>query len=163
MEHSRRQLAVVVLLWLSACRTASFVGSSENGGSKNPVVAPPTPTPVASVTPMPTPVPSPIPGIPNECQNNIAKQGVVDPVSHKTFKLLTTQLSYDEGATGCKVANPNGLVIYQGQELPDEILACRKALGTLWMRPSATSLTLWQPSDGGTEEASVKHWIICYY
>jgi hypothetical protein len=148
---------LTTVMILPSCRAATFSGETV---TQQPAARQPTPTSIPTITPPPTP-PT---GVPHECENSASTKGVFDSVSNKTFRLLTSQYSYDDGVNGCKGLNANGKMIYQSQELPDEILACRKVLGTLWMRASESSaLSLWQPTAGGTEEAQVKHWIICYY
>lgn len=64
----------------------------------------------------------------------------------------------------CQALGQEGNLIYEGQELPDAILACRLALGTLWLRRApAGGMPLWQPDVLGEEDKAVPHWIICHY
>lgn len=151
----------VISCALLGCYNAKF----SSDGAKAPAAVPSvTPLITPIVTPIAIPMPSPTPSdIPVECQNTIATQGVFDNISKKTFKLLTQQYSYDAGIAACQAWNASAKMIYQGQDLSDKILACRKALGTLWMRADASSLALWQPGAGGVEDPSARHWIICYY
>ena len=76
------------------------------------------------------------------------------------------QVFANNGCGGCHTlaaAGTNGKLIYEGQPVPDEVLKCERALGTLWLRRPDASLNLWTPNVLGEDQKSAQHWIICYY
>jgi hypothetical protein len=165
-----------------ACDDASFDGDSgKRGGIAEGTKPEPTPgavasgappvaiaTPAPSAAPASSPSPSVNPDIPSECQNAALDPGIVDSSTGFTFKLLPDKLGYDEGIAACAAAGPGGRMIYAKQDLPDALLACRIALGTLWLRPdeatdAGSNLRLWQPAVLGEESRETPYWIICYF
>jgi hypothetical protein len=107
--------------------------------------------------------PSTTPTVPDECSNTADTTGVKDASSGLTFKLMTSPMTYDDGIKACAAVGANGKLIYQGQPVPDEVLKCERALGTLWLRRPDAGLNLWTPNVLGEDEKSAQHWIICYY
>ena len=167
-------LSVLFAAILAGCAPTHFTGKADQKTS--PVVpatsgpqSPPATKPDApqvtdtTKTEVPaTPAIPKIPGVPTECSNTIATTGVHDDASGHTFRLITTPLSYDDGLAACAAAGASGKLIFASQELPDAVLACKQALGVLWLSPTEGE-ALWSPVVTGEEDPAAKHWIICYY
>lgn len=168
-------ICVVAGFFQSGCAKTRFAGNSDKvqgpivpAETKKPESPAPTehpavPTQKPQEEPPKTATPDPTPSLPDPCRNAVSTTGIVDAVSHRTYLLLSTQLGYDEAVKACAAKAMR--LIFLNQELPDGVLACKQALGTLWLRPDDATdagLTLWQPANGGTDDRNTPHWIICY-
>lgn len=159
---------------LVACSEARFAGNSDKvKGPDAPATAhePPVPAPSSGpTTPSTTPgaiggphdgTPATPPTLPEPCRNDVSTTGITDLATGQKFLLLTTQLGYDDAVKQC--GDKGMSLIFLAQELPDAVLACKQALGTLWLSPSADAgLALWTPAHSGTEDRTAAHWVICY-
>lgn len=165
-------LKLGLIFAVSACANANFGGKTDrHSEAPAPAKIEPVPTPAASPEPAPVPIATPKPpappmppDLPPACENTIATTGVFDASTGFTFKLLTSQQSYDDGIAACRTMLASGRLIFAGQNLPDDVLACKQALGTLWLRPDdrTDAIALWSPAVAGNDDRSAKHWIICY-
>ena len=138
-----------------------FVGCSgakfSSDGGKSP------PPKGSSATAVPTPVkaasPAPTSEIPSPCVAAL-ETGIVDKATNLTFRLQAQKMSYDAGVAACEALK--GKMIYGGQKVSDEVLACEGTLGTLWMLPAPAALNFIVPTDSAVVNRSTLNWILCY-